>query len=194
MFLLCSIFILLLLYIVGVLIMMRGNFNVLQKNAALDSDAYFADCKLLEKDCNDTSCNLYTWCGDGDHSVCRIYDCGNNYGIFTKDLNNKIKTERKAKPDMKALDAQKDACSGSMQILQQDCVEGKMQVKVKLNTKGECKINTFALIYKDAGAQPNEFVSLGGDTYQITAYSCGTIDEIVPGTKDGIALDFLTQA
>jgi hypothetical protein len=95
---------------------------------------------------------------------------------------------------MNVRQAQRDACSGSMQTLEEKCVDGKMEVKVKLATKGECKINTFALIYKDQGAQPNKFSSLGDNTYSIEVYGCGTVDEIIPGTKEGLALDFLTKA
>lgn len=193
-FSLCMISLALLVYTAGTLFLARDNHDILPKSATEDSDVYFQDCKLLEKDCKDTSCNMYIWCGDGDHKVCRIYDCADTYGVFTTDLQDKIKTERKAKPDIEALQAQKDNCSGSIRRLEEKCVDEKMQVKVKLETKGKCEINTFALIYKDAGAQPNQFSAVGENTYLITAYGCGTVEQIIPGTKEGIALDFLTEA
>ena len=194
MFLMCMIFLLFLIYTARTLFLARDGADISPKSETAESDAYFQDCKLIEKDCKDTSCNMYIWCGDGDRQVCRIYDCGDTYGIFTKDSKDNIITKRKDKPDTEARQAQADACSGSIQRLEEKCVDGKMQMKVKLNTKGECKINTFALIYKDAGAQPNQFSSLWDNTYLVTSYSCGTVEKIIPGTKEGIALDFLIES
>lgn len=193
----CVILVLLTIYIVGFLIINKDKFtNRTQQNVVADtadSDAFFQDCKILEKDCRDASCSLRTWCGNGKINVCRIYDCGNEYGIFTRDANDKIKTEREGKPDMDVLDVEKNACSGSIQIMNQKCVNNKMQVTVRIITRGTCKINTFALLYKDKGAKPNTFTALKDNTYLITAYGCGEIESIVPGTKDGIALDFLKK-
>lgn len=192
MFLLCLIFILLLTYIVGVLILSKD--SILSGDTS-DSDVYFKDCKILEKKCADVDCAFYSWCGGGDYKVCRIYDCGNKYGVFTVDTNNSVNTKREDKIDTKAFEAKKEACSGNMQVLEQKCEEGKMQIKVKLTTKGECKVGNFTLLYeKDnntgGGAQSTTFTALEDGTYQLTANTCGTVAAIIPSTEDGIALEF----
>jgi hypothetical protein len=187
MFSLCSIFILLLIYIVGVLIMMRGGFT---GNTALDSDAYFKGCGILEKSCLDTHCNFYSRCDGGGHKDCRIYDCGNEYGIFIRELDNKIKTKREAKPDLKAIDDKRNACTGSMQVLEEKCLEGKTQATVKITTKGQCNIESFILSYENKGAKPAKSSAIGDGTYLVASDFCGKITKIVPVAEGGMSLDF----
>jgi hypothetical protein len=191
-FLLCFIFILLLIYMVGGVLLTKDHYQ--KKSDTAESDAFFSGCALAEKDCATSQCNLYTWCGDGTYQTCRIYDCGSTYGIYTKDVEGQVRTRNEAKSDMMARAEKEKACHGIMQILEQGCKEGKFQAKVKLTTQGECEIGSFALFFEDGVARPNEFVRQEDGTYVITSYYCGALQEIVPGTKEGIALDFLIPA
>jgi hypothetical protein len=187
----CVILVLILAYALGNFLFMRPEISTNNRNNAVvvDSDIYFKDCKILRKGCsNKVDCSLFSFCGSGSYKVCNIYDCGTTYGVFTEDYEGNISTPRKAKYDKKAVQAKKDACGGSMQILQQDCVDKKMQVKVKLAPKGECKIGGFTLVYEETGLQQNTFTSLSDDTYSITADTCGKITKIVPQTEEGISI------
>jgi hypothetical protein len=86
--------------------------------------------------------------------------------------------------------AKKEACAGKMDVLSQECVEGKEKIKVKIATQGECKIGGFAVIYEGTGTEPNSFVVSADGTYEITALACGTVSKIVPATENGISLTF----
>lgn len=184
-FLLSLVFLILLTYIVGALILTGDNY----KSDTAESDEYFSDCSILEKDCTDASCSFYNSC-DGTKKVCRIYDCGSEYGIFMKDNDGQVGTKRKAKPDTAAVEAEKEACRGSMEILEQSCVNDEYQAKAKVITKGECEIGNFIVIFENEGAQSSKLTSLGNGTYAITVDHCGKAMEISPVSTSGIYLEF----
>lgn len=191
MFLFCFIFILLLTYIVGALLYTKDNFEPTQTGAErINPDEYFKDCSILEPKCLDIGCNYYSRCGDDNYDVCKIYDCGDTFGIYTENLENKQSATRQAKPDLNAVKVKKEACAGKMDILSQDCVEGKEQIKVKIVTGGECKIVNFAVVFEGARTESSSFVAAGDNTYAITALACGTVSRIVPSTENGISLEF----
>ncbi|MDD3006903.1 MAG: hypothetical protein PHX30_05000 [Candidatus Pacebacteria bacterium] len=190
MFIFCFIFILLLTYIVGALLYTRDNYLPQQTGESIDPDEYFKSCKLLEAKCLDIGCKYYSRCGDGNYDSCRIYDCGDTLGVFTENVKGKQDANWQAKPDLAAVAAKKEACAGTMEVLSQECVGGKEQIKVKIVTEGECKIGGFAVIYEGIGTEPNSFEALENSIYSITALSCGTVSRIVPATENGISLEF----
>lgn len=162
----------------------------LSPDPAKNPDAHFKDCKILAENCVDvTKCGFNVYCGDGIFADCRVYDCDGNYGVYTKDVSGNINFKNEAKTDESAIKEVRDACDGTMQILSQDCVDNKMEMKLKLKTNGECEIENFATIYGDAGAQPNAFVALGNGVYSITANTCETISEIIPAARGGVGLN-----
>lgn len=188
MFILCLVFVLLLVYIVGGLLLNRNSFYNANDKIASEADAYFKDCSILEGNCTDTDCGFYSLC-DG-HKTCRIYDCGKEYGVYAIDIKDKLNAKKVAKPDMEAIEAKKAACKGSMEILEQNCVDGKTKLKAKITTKGECKIDQFTLYYEGIGAQSGTFSSAEGGIYEITSNICGQLSSIVPAAEGGIALEF----
>lgn len=188
-FLFCLVFVLLITYIVGVLLYTKDSVQP-QADESINPDEYFSGCSLLEPVCLDIDCKYYTQCGDGDYNTCRIYDCGDTYGVFTEDAAGKQEANKQQKPDLNAVAAKKKDCMGTMKILSQECVEEKEQIKVKIATQGECKIGGFTVIFEESGAEPNDFMALGDGTYGITALSCGTVSRIVPATDSGISLEF----
>jgi len=190
MFLFCFIFILLLTYIVGALLYSRDSFIAQEGEKRINPDEYFKNCQILEKDCLDIDCNYYTRCGDGNYNVCRVYDCGDTFGVFTEDLEGKQDTKNPPKPDMGAILAQKDSCKGTMDILSDVCVEGKEKIKVKIVTEGECKIGNFTVIFEGAGTKNSTFKEIGDSIYEITAIACGKVSKVVPATPNGISLEF----
>jgi hypothetical protein len=189
-FVACVVLVLLLTYVLGLLIF--TNPRVLENkpsDVVADSDAYFKDCKILRQSCSDkVGCNLFSFCGSGSYKVCKIYDCGNAYGVFTQDYEGNIDTKREAKYDKKAVQAKKDACRGSTQVLEQKCVNKKMQLKVKISSEGRCKIGGFTIVYEGSGIQPNTFASLDDNTYSVTADTCGKITHVIPQTEEGISI------
>lgn len=187
----CFILLLLLAYVAGTLIYEKGDEPKGGKVAeVIDPDEFFKDCQLIESKCLDISCNYYSRCGDGRYEACRIYDCGDKLGVYTEDVDGKQNTERQAKPDKAVIQKRKQSCKGTMETLSDECVEGKEKIRVKIVTEGECEIVAFTVIFNEAQTKPNTFASLGDDTYEITATSCGNVTRIVPATKGGISLQF----
>jgi len=162
--------------------------------AALRSDVRFASCDILAKDCVDiTTCGLNIYCGDGALKNCKVYDCGKSYGVFAEDLAGNVIYKNEAKPDEGVSDAVRSACAGTMQILKQECREDKTETRIRLNTKGACEIESFAMIYENGGAMPNTFTLEEDGTYLVISKNCGNIQEIIPAAKGGIGLE-LQQA
>ena len=160
-----------------------------QSNEIIDLAARFRDCKILKEDClNSNDCNLFSLCGKGSYKICKIYDCASTYGVFTQDFEGNIDIERREKSDKVAVQAKKDAYGKSIEIVEQKCVDDKMQVMVKIASEGECKIGRFILLYEGTGAQTNKFTALKGNNYFITADVCGKITKIVPQTEEGIPI------
>lgn len=190
MYTLCLIFIVLLVYVVGGLIMTKDNYG-----GTAESDAFFPGCSLKDKECNNSDCGMYLWCGDGDYSICRIYDCDKEYGIFTKDMDGNIETKREAKPDTSAIAEQTEACGGTYSVLSQSCTEENLlQATVKIATKGICEVEIIMLKLKgDENLQATQFQLAEDGSYQLTGYSCGEIEQVVPSAQGGIVMDFLTK-
>lgn len=157
----------------------------------IDPDAHFKGCKLIAENCVDvTTCVMNPYCAGGAITDCRIYDCANKYGVATRDAAGKISFREEAKPDEGATDATRAACKGAMEVTDRKCVDGKTKIDLKLDTQGECPIESFAVIFKEAGVVNSEFISKGDGTYSITADTCGTIDQIIPAATGGIGLEY----
>ncbi|MDD3006911.1 MAG: hypothetical protein PHX30_05040 [Candidatus Pacebacteria bacterium] len=184
MLLLFSIFILFIVYIAATFIFVKNS-----SNEGTNSDDYFKGCSILEENCTDISCVFYNSC-NGVQKECKIYDCGNEYGIFIKNFDDKIEKKKEAKPDTDAIAAEVDNCKGTMQILDQGCVDNGFQAKVQLTTKGECNVGAFVLTLQEYGNVQNEFESLGGGVYVVTSDRCGRAMKIGPVTVDGMYLEF----
>jgi len=188
-FMLCFIFILLLVYVVGTLLYMRSSYQN-GYTTEMANDEYFENCELLADVCTNIDCEYYSYCGDESYEVCRVYDCDDTYGIFTENGKGVVNTKNEPKPDIVAISEQKKACNGSMQLLSEDCVDGKDVLKVEIKTEGECEIGGFTVIYEKIGARNNEFTALGDGLYTVTADTCGDLVKITPATKNGISLNF----
>lgn len=188
MYLLCVIFIVLLVYIVGGLMFLSDELSGGRGNAVSQSE-YFKDCEVLEDSCIDITCRHYTRCGDEAFQACTIYDCGREYGIYVEDFEGKSKMRKEAKPDLDAVKAKKEACQGNIYVLSQDCLNGKTEIKARIETVGECEIGGFNVIFEDAGVRVSDFTASGDGTYSITSNYCGKISSLTAKTRDGISLD-----
>lgn len=176
----------LLVFIGGVLVFTRDSPG---SGINASSDGYFKDCSLLEENCRDISCTFYNSC-NGTQKECKIYDCGDAYGVLIKNADDKIEVKKEAKPDADAIRTEEENCKGDMQILEQSCIDHRFQAKVKLITKGECNIGAFVLSLQEYGNVQNEFESLGDGSYVITTDRCGKAMKIGPVTKSGMYLEF----
>lgn len=194
MFILCVIFVVLLIYIVGALILTRGQFMANRIDTS-DSDKLFPECTMLNRDCTADSCAQYTMCLAGGNKACRIYDCQDEYGVFTRDMNGEVGTHRESKPDMAEVAKAVEDCDGVMREIGGTCLDGKnYQEVLKIETAGKCEMESFAIIFKgDAGATATGFEQVEENTYQLTADKCGEIESIIAGAKGGVVLSGLEK-
>lgn len=188
----------LIVFVIAAVVLLLGIGVIYSKDSlfvdpAKDPGRHFKDCKVLAEKCLDiTTCAFNVYCGDGTYSACKIYDCGSTYGVYTRGTDGSANFNNENKPVEKAVETIRESCSGKMRILSQNCVSGRLEIKVKLETKGACEIESFATKQGDSAAA-NDFIRLEDGTYGIAVYNCDTVTEIIPAATGGIGLS-LEQA
>jgi len=186
----CIICILLLVYIIGGLFYVGDRIDQGIVSENINPDEYFTNCQLIEPECLDVSCKHTSKCGSGHYVACRIYDCNDTYGIFTQDLNGVQKVNNKNKPDLDAVAKQIKDCNGTLDILDDKCVDGKEHLMVKITTDGICKIGGFSVFMEGESAKSNIFAVSEEGNYAITVASCGEVSKIKAVTENGISISF----
>jgi hypothetical protein len=179
-------------FIVALVFIVAGYYfkDDLFPNPAVNPDAHYSHCTKIAENCTDVAtCPMNVYCGDGIFSDCRIYDCGSDYGIATTDQSGQISFREENKPNEDITQSVRNACSGTMETLSSKCIEGKTEIELKLDTAGECQIESFAVIFKDTGITDSTFVSKGNGIYALEAQNCGTIDQIIPAATGGVGLE-----
>ena len=150
----------------------------------------FADCQVLSSSCKDKNCEFLFLCNETEFSDCQVYDCGKNYGIriIDKAGNVQNKTREKTSPceneEVREMIAK---CSGSFEVIEKNnCENGEAKVKVKINTKGDCKINSAVMSIGGKSRIAN--VEQSGEFYNISVKSCGEISDIKITGEGGVMI------
>lgn len=194
---------LLLFYIVGVMLQVFGTcddyyasspndkIDFVQETSFVD---YFSECELINDKCLDRSCEKYFLCNDQRYLVCEIYDCRTEFGIGTKDLDGKIKIRKKLKDESKKIMELKSRCNGSLEIIENNCIEERLEIKVKVNTAGSCRIDGFLAVYEvkegetEEGLKSTKFSDLGEGIYSVKIRDCDEIKELIAIGESGISI------
>lgn len=194
-----AIMIVLLFYIVGVLVQIDRSCDNQEDNvskteiASLEDKALFAadfpGCSLLNKKCLGAECDKYFLCSDRKYLVCEIYDCGEEFGIGTKDENGEINRQRKAKEDKEKIIKIKEKCAGTVEVLESDCLDEKLEMKVKVITNGDCQIAGFWVGQMNKETKPVKFSNLENGLYLVVANSCEEVSELIAAGENGISIE-----
>jgi len=194
--------VLLLFYIVGVLIQLGGEKGkgnrivpVEQQEHKTEFAAYFPECRLVESKCLSARCNKYFLCSDKKYIVCEVYDCGEDYGVGARDGEGNVKIKRVLKKEnVEKVKKLVSRCRGKLKIVEQKCVEGKLQMKVRVSTPGKCEINGFQIGYKKEGSKEEKlsyklalFSKLDDGLYAVTANSCENVADVV-AVGEGVSI------
>lgn len=196
------ILIVLLVYVVGALIQLYGDgyrsgfspaHNGASNNGA-EFASYFVGCGLLNDKCLNTDCDQYFLCSDKKYSICEIYDCGEEFGIGTKDQSGKIDVIKKTKQEREKIKRILDRCRGSLEIFGNVCENGKLKAKVRVSTADSCEIEGFLASYKNAGnAEENrlervEFSRISKGLYLVNFNDCAKMLELIAVGENGISI------
>lgn len=142
----------------------------------------FKGCKILYENCKkEDGCALSSYCGQGENRVCEIYDCDSTYGIRVYGDGIAMASYTVDKTDTGA--AQEKNCTWNMDVFEHNCVDGKMEMKVKVSTAGQCKVSGFDIAYDGKTNQPNTFSRINDFTYSVELDKCGNLTEISPRFK-----------
>lgn len=143
------------------------------------SEDGFQGCKILYENCRkEDGCALSSYCGQGENRVCEIYDCDKTYGIRVQGDGIAMASYEVEKTDTGA--AQGGNCDWDMDVFEHNCIDGKMEMKVKVSTAGQCKVSGFDIAYDGKGNQPNIFRAINDFTYSVELDKCGNLTEITP--------------
>lgn len=196
------ILIVLLIYVVGVLTQFYGDGRLggfsPAHNGTLDNGAefasYFVGCDLLNGKCLNANCDQYFLCSDKNYSACEIYDCGEDFGVGTKDQGGKIDVIKKTKQEREKIKRILDKCRGSLEIFGNVCENGKLKAKVKVSTAGSCEIEGFLASYKNAGNMEEnklervEFSKISEGLYLVNFNNCAEMLELTAVGENGISI------
>ncbi|NOQ68194.1 hypothetical protein GQ568_02015 [Patescibacteria group bacterium] len=150
-------------------------------------DNPFKDCHVLADSCKDQSCRYLFLCNETEFSDCRVYDCGDKYGMKILDKQGNIQNKFRQKPDQTKVQEMISKCRGSLEVLEsKECENGKAMASVKVETSGECNINSF-LMTVDGKNKIARFEK-EGNIYNLSVSQCGAISEIKAIGEGGVEI------
>ena len=144
-------------------------------------------CEVLYENCRNISCRYYYLCNTVDFETCTIYDCGSGIKAEITDKQGNITTKEKEKTDMKEVYNIIQACKGTTQIIRNQCITGKKELKVEVNTKGECTIGAFVVNQGKNDYAP-EFENRDGYFY-LTLRDCNKITKLIAIGDKGVLVE-----
>ena len=147
----------------------------------------FEDCSVLTDSCKDQSCRYLFLCNETEFSDCRVYDCGDKYGMKILGKDGNITEKTRQKPDQTKVQEMISKCQGSLEVLEKkECEENKATATVKVSTEGECAINSF-IVTVDGKNRIARFTK-EGDVYNLSVSRCGKISEIMAAGEGGVEI------
>lgn len=159
-----------------------------------DFSGHFPECDLINDSCLNTNCDKYFLCNDKKYVTCEIYDCKKEFGIVTIDESGEIKTERRIKYDRERITEIKNRCDGKLEIIKSECVEEKLEMRVKVKTAGDCTIGGFMAVYEtgeiagEKNVKSIKFSNLEEEFYLVKADNCEEISELIAVGDSGVSI------
>ncbi len=147
----------------------------------------FASCQVLSNSCKDKDCKYLFLCNATEISDCKVYDCGDKYGVSILDKQGNTRNEFEKKPDQKEVAEVVNKCEGNFEVIEKNnCVDGKAKARVKITTDGDCEILSF-IASIDGRARIAEFEK-DGEFYDLSVKECGEISNIKVTGESGVAI------
>ena len=141
------------------------------------------ECEVLYENCRNISCKYYDLCNTVDFETCTIYDCGSGIKAEITDKQGNVTIKEREKTDMTEVYKIIQACKGTTQIISNQCVAGKKELKVQVETKGDCPINSFVVNQGKNDYAPR-FEEKDGYFY-LTLENCNQVEELITIGKNG---------
>ncbi|MBU4298434.1 hypothetical protein KJ636_00085 [Patescibacteria group bacterium] len=146
----------------------------------------FQECQLLTDSCSSQTCPYFFMCDIMEIINCQVYDCQSYYGVLIKNKEGETITQKYPKPDLAKVEEQVTKCQGEPILLEQKCRNNKLNLKVKVATKGDCSIEAF-IVNLDNKNWTAEFEKLE-NYYNLTLDTCGVVSGITAVGQGGIRI------
>ena len=136
----------------------------------IEKNIPFENCKLLTNSCLNRTCPYYFLCGIVEFTDCKVYDCGDKYGILIKNEENETIIREQSKPDKAKIKEAVEKCKGWISILEKKYENGKLEIKTEVTTEGDCQIQAF-MVKTEQGFQTADFEK-ADDYYNLILAPC----------------------
>ena len=147
----------------------------------------FANCQVLADSCKDKDCRYLFLCNETEFSDCRVYDCGDKYGVRILDKQGNTQDKFRQKPDQTKVQEMIAKCSGSFEVMEKNnCENGEAKAKIKLDARDDCKVLSATMAIN--GKTRIAGVERDGEFYNISVKSCGEISDIKITGEGGVGI------
>jgi len=147
-------------------------------------------CQLIFDNCDQENCPYYNLLCQTNKEIagCSIYACQKEYKAIIKEKNGESLIKTRAKPNLTEVNQNRENCQGRINLLSQNCSENKMNLEVKLITKGECPISNF-IVKIDREPQMAQFAfDQENNIYRLVVNKCGEISQITAVSQEGFSI------
>lgn len=96
-------------------------------------------------------------------------------------------------PDYEKVEETKDKCKGSLEIMNEKCINEKLEMRVKVSTAGDCPVVSFIANYADNKKKIAEFSNSGDNAYLVVLDNCNKIEKLIVSGKGGFTIDTWTN-
>ena len=148
----------------------------------------FSNCKMIVESCITEECKYYFLCsGEPKISDCKVYDCGEEYGVLIKKEGGEILTSTKPKPNLEEAQKVVEKCKGEIKIIDKKCENDSLNIDLEVETIGECEINAFLVDLGEKNySQPSWTKS--DSVFQLKVADTCSVVEVIAIGQGGVAI------
>lgn len=149
--------------------------------------ADFSSCSVLKENCPDKSCDLFYLCNEAEVKSCKVFDCGEKYGIETADADGVISKKYRDKFNKEKSELDIKECGGRLAVTEKkECKNDSGELTVQILTGENCEITGFTL--KIDGQDKMVPFRKENDTYKLNLNKCGEITDITAIGEGGVQI------
>ena len=146
------------------------------------------ECEVLYENCRNANCEYYYLCNIiEDFESCKIYDCTFDIKAEITNKQGDIIENRREKINKEKVYNNIRNCKGTTEIINNQCIVGKKELKVQVKTQGECLINAFVVNQGQKDYAPQ--FEKRDNYFHLTLRSCDTITKLVAVSEKGIPVE-----
>ncbi len=147
----------------------------------------FSTCSVLKDSCSDKSCDLFYLCNEQEVKSCKVFDCGEKYGIQTVNADGSMQKKYREKFNKENAEVDIRECAGRLAVISKgDCKDDAREVAVQVLAGENCNITGFTL--KVDGQDKMVPFQKENEGYKLRINKCGEITDITAIGEGGVQI------